>query len=119
MRKRRWLIARGFLILFGAGLVAYWMDLLPPRQRPSLPVVTKVIAGPNMITRLRRAYATDSGMYAIWEPTAFSGVHDYATWEEQLLNDPDIERHIGAGHFVPINVHSDGISEIEVRIRRG
>jgi hypothetical protein len=64
----------------------------------------------------RNAYPTDAGMHCLWDETAFVGVTDYDTWEKELLRDEDIRRHIAAGHFVPLNIGSDGAMEIEIRI---
>jgi hypothetical protein len=47
-------------------------------------------------------------MHALWGRDHFSHVVDYDTWELELLEDNDIERHIAAGRLVPINIHSDG-----------
>ena len=66
--------------------------------------------------QLRGAFRTDSGMFGVWDSNHFSNIHDYDEWEAELLEDADIQRHIIAGHFVPINVHSDGVFEFEVRI---
>ena len=65
---------------------------------------------------LRQAFATDAGIHCLWNDTAFSGVNDYDTWEKELLDDADIERHIRAGDFVPLYIHSDGVVEIQVRV---
>ena len=67
-------------------------------------------------THLRGVYPTDSGMHCIWSPMAFSNVHDYDSWEAELLDDDDISRHIQAGNFIPINILSDGALGIEVRV---
>ena len=69
-----------------------------------------------MADKLRGSYATDSGMHCIWDPASFSAIHDYDTWETELLADKDIRRHIQAGHFVPVNIQSDGVFNIEVRV---
>lgn len=58
---------------------------------------------------------TDSGMHVLWDRAHFSGVHDYQTWESELLDDADIEAHIAAGHVVPININSDGVFTITIR----
>jgi len=52
--------------------------------------------------------ATSAGMFALWSPEPFAGIHDYDTWEDELLEDDDIERHIRAAALVPINIRSDG-----------
>ena len=65
---------------------------------------------------MRKVVTTGSGMFALWERSAFAGVVDYGTWESRLLEDSDIETEIAAGHLVPINIHSDSVSEIEVRV---
>lgn len=66
--------------------------------------------------RLRGTYWTDSGMLCLWQAAAFQGVHDYDSWEKELLEDPDIIRHIKQGEFVPINIRSDGVFEVEIRM---
>lgn len=45
--------------------------------------------------------STDAGMYALWTPEEFRGVHDYDTWEAELLEDGDaidrrLQRHAAA-----------------------
>jgi hypothetical protein len=69
-----------------------------------------------MAKRIRGTYMTNSGMTCLWNPAAFIDVMDYDTWEAELLEDEDIRRHIRAGAFVPINIQSDGVYEIEVRV---
>lgn len=63
----------------------------------------------------RGIYPTDAGMHCLWDQAAFAGIGDYDSWAKELLDDKDIERHIRAGHFVPLNISSDGAMEIEVR----
>ncbi len=65
---------------------------------------------------MRKVVATGSGMFALWERSAFSSVVDYKTWESRLLDDSDVENEIAAGRLVPINIHGDSVSEIEVRV---
>ena len=65
---------------------------------------------------MRKVVATSSGLFALWERSAFSGITDYDTWESRLLEDSDIESEIAASHLVPINIHADAVSEIEVRV---
>ena len=65
---------------------------------------------------LRAVIPTDSGMHVLWDRAHFAGVVDYGTWEQQLLDNVDIERHIASGHLVPINIHSDGAFAFTVRI---
>lgn len=60
--------------------------------------------------------ATDAGMHALWSPELFPGINDYNSWEAELLEDEDIERHIRAGALVPINIGSDGAFAFTVRI---
>ncbi|BCY10435.1 hypothetical protein [Actinoplanes sp. L3-i22] len=59
---------------------------------------------------------TAAGIFGMWSPPAFRGVVDYGTWEAELLEDEDIGRHIRAGEFVPVNIHSDGAFHFLVRI---
>ena len=69
-----------------------------------------------MNLQLRGAFRTDSGMFGVWDSKHFSDINGYDDWEEEFLEDVDIQRHITAGHFVPINIHSDGAFEFEVRV---
>jgi homoserine dehydrogenase len=55
-------------------------------------------------------------MLCVWSQPAFAEIHDYDSWEPELCEDEDIIRHIQAGHFVPINIGSDGVSEVELRV---
>ena len=69
-----------------------------------------------MDLRLRRTLITGSATFGVWDRQYFLNVTDYDTWEEELLDDEDIVRHITAGHFVPITIYSDGAFEFEVRV---
>jgi len=70
---------------------------------------------PTLNDLLRRVFATDSGMIALWEPQRFSNITDYGTWERELLEDTDISRHIDQGAFVPLNIHADGAYDCAIR----
>lgn len=59
---------------------------------------------------------TDSGMHAIWSPPEFAQICDYASWEKQLLETADIERHIRAGAMIPLYLHADGVVAVEIRV---
>lgn len=63
----------------------------------------------------RGLHGTDAGMHCVWEPSAFDSVVDYDSWASELLDDQSIERHIAAGHLVPLNIGDDGAMEVEVR----
>ena len=60
--------------------------------------------------------ATDAGMLALWDPQSFTGIVDYDTWDLQLGEDEDVQRHIRAGSLVPVNIRSDGAFGVLVRI---
>ncbi|MET8586417.1 hypothetical protein ABZX39_36955 [Streptomyces collinus] len=60
--------------------------------------------------------ATDAGILALWDPQRFTGIVDHDTWDRQLGEDNDIERHIRAGALVPVNIRSDGAFGVLVRI---
>ena len=60
--------------------------------------------------------ATDAGMLALWDPQCFTGIVDYDTWDAQLGEDEDVQRHIRTGALVPINIRSDGAFGVLVRI---
>jgi hypothetical protein len=64
---------------------------------------------------MTRVLATDAGMHVVWDRAYFANVRDYATWATELLDDSDIERHIAAGHLVPINISSDGAFAVKLR----
>ena len=62
-------------------------------------------------------YTTEYGMYGIWSRPHFLGIlKDQKSWEREILEDENIERHIRAGAFVPINLRLDGTVDIEIRI---
>ncbi|MFH8610549.1 hypothetical protein ACH4D5_24015 [Streptomyces sp. NPDC018029] len=54
-------------------------------------------------------------MLVLWDPQRFEKVVDYDTWEDELLEDEDIVRHIQAGALVPLNVGADGSFAVLVR----
>lgn len=60
--------------------------------------------------------STDAGMLALWDPQRFTGIVDYDTWDPELGEDEDVERHIRSGALVPINIRSDGAFGVLVRI---
>ncbi|MGK5741244.1 hypothetical protein [Micromonospora sp. URMC 103] len=59
--------------------------------------------------------ATDAGMQVLWTPDPFTSVVDYDSWEEALIEDADILRHVVAGQLVPINL-GDAAFEFVVRV---
>ncbi|MDX2563276.1 hypothetical protein PV371_26960 [Streptomyces sp. TX20-6-3] len=61
------------------------------------------------------AVATDAGMLVLWDPERFEAVVDDDSWEDELLEDEDIVRHIQAGALVPLNVGGDGVFGVLVR----
>jgi hypothetical protein len=65
---------------------------------------------------IRGTIPTDAGMHGIWSPAAFANVDAYDSWARELEEDADIRRHILAGDFVPINIGTDLVAEIEVRV---
>lgn len=54
-------------------------------------------------------------MLVLWDPQRFEAVVDDDTWEDELLEDEDIVRHIQAGALVPLNVGGDGAFGVLVR----
>ena len=59
--------------------------------------------------------ATDAGMQVLWHRKPFSHVVDYDMWEEELLEDAGIVRHIEAGSMVPLSSGMDGTWAFVVR----
>jgi hypothetical protein len=37
--------------------------------------------------------STDAGIHALWAPEPFAHVHDHNTWDTELGEDPDTQRH--------------------------
>lgn len=60
--------------------------------------------------------ATDAGMLALWDPAHFADVVDYDTWDQQLCEPEDVERHIRAEALVPLDIESDGCWGVLVRV---
>lgn len=69
-----------------------------------------------MPTVARKVCSTMSGMYCLWDQPAFASIYNYDSWDKLLCEDSDIETQIAAASFVPINIRSDGVAEIEVRV---
>jgi hypothetical protein len=74
------------------------------------------MTGAGALTETSLLAATDAGMHALWNPARFTGITDYQTWEDALLEDDDITEHVRAGELVPINIGSDGAFQFLVRI---
>jgi hypothetical protein len=51
-------------------------------------------------------------MHALWNPSRFTGITDYQTREDALLDDDDITEHVRAGKLVPINIGGDGAVQV-------
>ena len=68
------------------------------------------------VTEITFLAVTDAGMHALWNPSRFTGITDYETWEDALLEDEDIVQHVRAGALVPIYLHSDGAFQFLVRV---
>lgn len=71
---------------------------------------------PESGTTLAASLPTDSGMHGLWDPDAFKNICDFDSWARNFVENADIQRHIAAGSFVPIYVHSDGAPLIELRV---
>jgi hypothetical protein len=55
-------------------------------------------------------------MHALWNPSCFTGITDYQTWGDALLDDDEITEHVRAGKLVPINIGGDGAFQFLVRV---
>lgn len=55
-------------------------------------------------------------MHALWNPSRFTGITDYQTWEDALFEEEDITQRVRAGELVPINIGSDGAFQFLVRV---
>jgi hypothetical protein len=52
--------------------------------------------------------ATDTGLFALWNPSRFAHVTDYGSWDASIGKDEDIAGHARAGDLVPIGTGDDG-----------
>jgi hypothetical protein len=73
------------------------------------------MTGARAITETSLPAATDAGRHALWNPARFTGITDYKTWENSLLEDDDIAEDVRAGGPAPINIGSDGAFHFLVR----
>lgn len=74
------------------------------------------MTGAGAVTETSLLAATDAGMHALWNPSRFTHITDYETWENSLLEDDDIAKHVRAGELVPINIGGDGAFQFLVRV---
>jgi hypothetical protein len=51
----------------------------------------------------------------LWNPSRFTGITSYQTWEDALLEDDDIAGHVRAGELVPISIGGDGAFHFLIR----
>jgi hypothetical protein len=58
-------------------------------------------------------------MHALWNPSRFTGITDYETWESELLGEDDITQRVQSGDLVPINIGFDGARQFLVRVGTG
>jgi hypothetical protein len=58
---------------------------------------------------------TGAGLCAVWQPEHFAHVRDLTTYEDEVTEDPALERCIRAGVFVPLNVGGDGVFQTLLR----
>jgi hypothetical protein len=64
---------------------------------------------------VNQAIATNAGMFALWDAKTFEHITDYDSWEIELCEDEDIQKHVTTGAFVPIGIGSDGCFQFVVR----
>jgi hypothetical protein len=65
--------------------------------------------------QVRGLVATDAGMQVLWHRKPFDHVVDYDTWDEELLENDAVVRHVEAGSMVPLSTGMDGAWEFAVR----
>lgn len=68
------------------------------------------------VTETSLLAATDAGMHALWDPAGFTGITNYQTWEDALLEDDDITEHVRAGELIPVNIGGDGAFRFLARV---
>lgn len=59
---------------------------------------------------------TDAGMLALWNPARFAAITSDHAWEDALLQDQDLARHVQSGDLAPVNIGGDGAFAFTVRI---
>jgi hypothetical protein len=70
----------------------------------------------SAVTQTSVLAATDAGMHTLWNPSRFTSITSYETWEDALLEDDDITAHVRAGELVPINIGGDGAFQFLIRV---
>jgi hypothetical protein len=66
------------------------------------------VSDADTVTELAARAVTDTGLFALWNPSRFEHITDYGSWEASLLEDEDIAGHAGTGALVPIGIGGDG-----------
>lgn len=61
-------------------------------------------------------FHTDVGMLGFWNYSTYQHIEGYATWESEFVEDEDIVRNIKNATYVPINIQSDGVFCVEVKL---
>jgi hypothetical protein len=74
------------------------------------------MTGVSAVSETALIATTDAGMHALWNPSRFSDITDYETWEHALLEDDDISRRVRAGELVPVSIGGDGAFQFLVRV---
>lgn len=78
--------------------------------------VSKTTYSPNQIARETGGFFdTRVGVLCLWDHAAFAHISDWLTWEQELLEDWDIERHIQLGNLVPVTTNSPGSYHLMAR----
>ncbi|RJQ68157.1 hypothetical protein D5S17_33190 [Pseudonocardiaceae bacterium YIM PH 21723] len=62
------------------------------------------------------ALATDSGMWALWDPEAIERLADDDSWEADTLEDDELVELVSAGQIVPVNIGADGSYQFVLRV---
>jgi hypothetical protein len=66
------------------------------------------VADTETVIEVAATAVTDAGLFALWNPSRFSQVTDYSSWEASLGDDADVAGHARAGDLVPIDLDADG-----------
>jgi len=62
-------------------------------------------------------FTTNSGMLGLWDYSTYQHIVDYDTWESEFAEDKDIIRNIKSATYVPINIQSDGVFCVDVKLQ--
>lgn len=67
------------------------------------------------MSEIKKNLTTDCGMFGIWDKKYFEKITSYEEWENEFIENEDIEKNIEQSTFVPIYIHTDGTFQFKVK----